>query len=128
MSPLCAPKSNASKRGSGCQQVVSFIVSEHSMFVSRPKRFTTACAAVALAAIALFTSNATVTAQTAPTILYACYVPLTGTVYRIKEANLKPSCTSPSHIEFSWDPRGGPAGSTGPQGIIGPTGPQGAAG
>jgi hypothetical protein len=37
-----------------------------------------------------------------PSVFHACYVPLTGTVYRIKETNLKPACTSPSHVEFSW--------------------------
>src|SRR5687767_5696888 len=39
-------------------------------------------------AIALLVSAAPLAAQTAPTLYFACYVPLTGTVYRIKEANL----------------------------------------
>ena len=38
----------------------------------------------------------------APAVFHACFVPLTGTVYRIKETNLKPACTSTSHVEFSW--------------------------
>jgi hypothetical protein len=65
-------------------------------------------------------------AQTAPTIYYACYVPLTGTVYRIKDTNLKTACTT-GHVEFSWSPSGliGPVGPQGPTGNAGPTGPQG---
>lgn len=44
-------------------------------------------------------------AQTAtPTakVMHACYVPLTGTVYRIKETGLRTACSSSSHVEFSW--------------------------
>ncbi len=37
-----------------------------------------------------------------PTVLYACYVPSVGAVYRIKEAGLPDSCVEPTHIEFSW--------------------------
>ncbi|HEX5972971.1 MAG TPA: hypothetical protein VFY85_13650, partial [Gemmatimonadaceae bacterium] len=33
---------------------------------------------------------------------HACYVPLTGTVYRIKEDGLRTACSSTSHIEFQW--------------------------
>jgi hypothetical protein len=40
-------------------------------------------------------------AQTARTF-HACYVPLTGTIYRIKEADVRQSCSSASHVEFSW--------------------------
>jgi hypothetical protein len=36
-----------------------------------------------------------------PATYFACYVPLTGTVYRIKEGNLKTACTT-GHVEFSW--------------------------
>ena len=44
------------------------------------------------------------TAQSAPTpaVIHACYVPLTGTVYRIKEDGLRTTCSSTSHIEFQW--------------------------
>src|SRR5688572_11861717 len=89
------------------------------------------CARVLMASAVLLTLPAATTpvgAQTAPALYYACYVPLTGTVYRIKEPNLKPACTSTAHIEFSWDPRGGPAGPTGPQGPTGNVGPAGATG
>ncbi|MGH7618878.1 MAG: tail fiber protein, partial [Gemmatimonadaceae bacterium] len=77
------------------------------------------------------------------------YVPLTGTTYRISPdgsiPNLRPTCSSPSHVSFSWNQVGpagapgangangangatGPTGPQGPQGPIGPAGPQGATG
>src|SRR5512142_2544633 len=37
----------------------------------------------------------------AQTVHYACYVPLTGTVYKIKELNTKAACST-GHVEFSW--------------------------
>ncbi len=40
-------------------------------------------------------------AQSAPNVYHACYVPLTGTVYRIQEPGLKQACTTP-HVAFSW--------------------------
>ena len=89
----------------------------------------------------------------AQSTLYACYVPETGTVYRIKTAGLSDECLGPTsgpnvHVEFSWNevgppgPQGaageagpagpageagpvGPAGEDGPAGPQGPTGPQG---
>lgn len=61
----------------------------------------------------------------APKILYACYVPLTGSVYRIKEPGLKDTCTSLAHVLFQWTDADGMAGSPGPQGPAGPTGPKG---
>ena len=39
---------------------------------------------------------------TPPKVLYACYVPLTGTVYRIKEVDVRQTCASTTHVEFSW--------------------------
>jgi hypothetical protein len=42
-----------------------------------------------------------VAAQT-PKVFYACYVPGTATVYRVRETGLKQSCTASSHVEFSW--------------------------
>jgi hypothetical protein len=64
------------------------------------------------------------------TTIYACYVPSSGTVYRIKAPGLKDACNSPQHVEFSWNESGaqGPAGPAGPTGATGPAGPQGPAG
>ena len=41
-------------------------------------------------------------AQTTPKVYFACYVPLTGTVYRVNEPDVKPACTSATHVPFSW--------------------------
>jgi hypothetical protein len=35
-------------------------------------------------------------------VLYACYVPPTGLVYRIKGPDLPTTCLSENHVEFSW--------------------------
>ena len=34
--------------------------------------------------------------------LFACYVPSSGVVYRIKEPGLRDECTGKKHVEFSW--------------------------
>jgi hypothetical protein len=81
-----------------------------------------------LASAALFATPSAVSAQAAPpAILYACYVPGSGTVYRIKETDVKQTCSSTLHIEFSWNQQG-PTGPQGPQGIQGPAGPAGPTG
>ena len=80
-----------------------------------------ACAAVAAAPSTASSQNAP------PAIIYACYVPTSGTVYRIKETDLRETCTSPHHVEFNWNQQG-PVGPQGPQGIPGPTGATGAKG
>lgn len=44
-------------------------------------------------------------AQPQPKVFYACYVPGSGVVYRIKEPNLPTECSQKGpqpHIEFSW--------------------------
>src|SRR3990167_7205304 len=72
--------------------------------------------------------------------LYFCYLPRSGTVYRIKETGLPRSFDRPAQ-EFSWTvpappsppekgPQGdkgdaGPAGPPGPVGALGPEGPAG---
>src|SRR5580693_7181500 len=53
------------------------------------------------AGVALLVGATAVAAQ-APTVYYACYVPLTGTVYRIQTPDTKPACTSAAHVQFSW--------------------------
>jgi len=59
--------------------------------------------------------------------LHACYVPVTGLVYRVQTPGTPSACRQPSHVPFSWDAAGepGPAGGAGPAGAMGPTGPQG---
>ncbi len=71
--------------------------------------------------------------STQPPLYSACYVPGSGIVYRIKYPGGKDSCSSPQHLEFSWNAQGpegmiGPAGPIGPMGPMGPMGPVGAVG
>ncbi len=69
----------------------------------------------------------------------ACYVPASGTVYRIGAAGLPETCLARTHVRFSWNTLGqvgakgetgavGPTGPVGPAGAVGPQGPPGAAG
>ena len=98
-----------------------------------------------LALTALTASAPALRAQTTtpdPNVIYACYVPMSGTVYRIKTADTKQTCSSSTHVMFFFNqtgpqglqgpagPKGetGSAGATGPQGPAGPTGPQGPSG
>ncbi len=37
-----------------------------------------------------------------PALLYACYVPQVGAVYRIKTAGLPSGCVESGHVEFNW--------------------------
>lgn len=97
---------------------------------------------VAFSAVALVAGSAPLAAQTTTTsseLMYACYVPMTGTVYRIKAPGAPSDCTKPKsssanghseHIQFVFNATGpmGPAGPQGPQGEVGPAGPAGAVG
>lgn len=69
-------------------------------------------------------------AQSSPPVLYACYAPNSGSVYRIKEPNTPAECSSKQHVEFSWNHGGpqGPHGPVGPEGLQGPQGSQGPVG
>lgn len=60
-------------------------------------------------------------------VLYACYVPNSGTVYRIKQSDTKQKCSSDQHVEFSWNSTG-PAGAPGLKGEKGDAGLQGVSG
>lgn len=53
-----------------------------------------------------------------PNVIWACFVPVSGTVYRIKTADTKESCSSPKHVMFSFN-QTGPAGAQGPAGAAG---------
>jgi hypothetical protein len=69
----------------------------------------------------------TTTSASAQATLTGCYVPNSGTVYRIKAEGLPDACRGKSHVEFTWSLQGpqGPAGPAGPTGPQGPTGPAG---
>lgn len=41
-------------------------------------------------------------------VLFACYVPGSGVVYRIKEPGLHDACTGRTHVEFSWTAEAAP--------------------
>jgi hypothetical protein len=80
----------------------------------------------ALVALLMIGGAGAAQAQEAPpaSTLHACYIPDTGTVYRIMTQGTPPRCRSAGHVEFSWtDP--GPAGPAGPAGDAGPTGATG---
>ena len=64
-------------------------------------RLSLRAAAVGLAALV---APAALRAQTttAPKVFYACYVPSSGSVYRIKEVDLKQECAKSNHVQFSW--------------------------
>jgi hypothetical protein len=91
--------------------------------------------AVALAALLMIVGGGAAQAQEEPpaTTLHACYMPDTGTVYRILTQGTPPKCRSNKHVQFSWTDPGpagtaGPAGADGPKGAPGPDGEAGAAG
>ena len=50
----------------------------------------------------------------------ACYVPSSGTVYRIKTADTPSACTKSTHVQFSWNHQGpvGPQGPKGDPGVV----------
>jgi hypothetical protein len=41
-------------------------------------------------------------AQAGTTTYFACYVPGSGTIYRIKSANTPAACKKSTHVEFQW--------------------------
>ena len=61
-------------------------------------------AVAALSAVAAAVPSRAAQAQTTttPKVFYACYVPSSGTTYRIKEVDLKQECSKSSHVQFSW--------------------------
>ncbi len=86
---------------------------------------------VAALAFLLFVPD---TAQAQGLVLFACYVPNSGVVYRVnppgspgQSADLKDACTGKKHVLFSWNEVGpaGPAGADGADGDKGDKGDQG---
>lgn len=100
------------------------------------KYLVTTAAALTLLATA---TDAHAQSATPADSLHACFVPSTGTVYRIRAPGLLGACIRPEHVGFSWNAQGpagargevgpaGPAGAPGPAGAAGPAGPRGDAG
>lgn len=92
-----------------------------------------ALGAIALVAIAAATPGAaraqqatTATAPAQPDTIWACYVPTSGTMYRIKVADTKDDCVG-NAIAFSWNAKG-IKGDKGDKGDTGPQGPPGTGG
>ena len=90
-----------------------------------------------LALVAISTLAPGARAQTAPNVnavdpnvIYACYVPTSGTVYRISTTDTREECAAKAHVPFWFNQTGpaGPQGLTGPQGAAGPAGPTGPTG
>lgn len=90
-----------------------------------PRRDAARVLGTALAALCI--SAGTAAAQSTTDVMWACYVPNSGTVYRVRTTDTKENCASHVHVLFSWNGAGapGPQGPAGPQGEPGPTGPQG---
>jgi len=84
--------------------------------IKRSARWVIAAALIVLAA-ALAPSF--LSAQSSSATYAACYVPRSGTVYRIKAPNTPSACTKKDHVEFSWTEAGmpGPRGPAGPRGF-----------
>ena len=90
----------------------------------------------ALAALAALTPLALAAAPAAraqttppvpPPVIDACYVPASGTIYRVNAAGAPANCLSPTHVRFTWNQQGlkGDKGDTGAKGEMGATGPKG---
>src|SRR3954464_7059791 len=85
-----------------------------------------------LAIPAVASAQATTATTVVPDTVHACYIPTTGTIYRIKATGLPTTCAASRHIEFWWiagsDAGTGPAGASGVAGATGAAGPTGAVG
>jgi trimeric autotransporter adhesin len=59
------------------------------------------CCLVAAGLLLLWTPQG-MGAQSTPKVFFACYVPGSGAVYRIREPGLRTQCWAQSHMQFSW--------------------------
>ncbi len=89
----------------------------------------------AMALLVIHASSSPLHAQVvAPTMITTCWVPASGTLYRIDPAGLiaglPKNCLTPIHQQLSWNQQGlaGPQGIKGDKGDKGDTGPVGATG
>ncbi len=87
-------------------------------------------AVIALATTALARPVRAQLTQDAPApTMWACYVPVTGTVYRVRTEDTRPDCAAKQHVLFGFSVGAkGEPGPQGPQGLQGPPGAQGASG
>ncbi len=90
-------------------------------------------AVTAVLALQLFAARPGASQIAQSDTLYGCYVPSSGTMYRIKVPNAPNACVASSHLLFSFNAKGasgaaGPTGATGPVGPTGSTGPAGSSG
>jgi hypothetical protein len=85
---------------------------------------------LAAAALVVLLPRGAAAQSSAPRTLHACYVPVSGVVYRIKAPGLPQECFTSRHVQFTWVDQGapGPAGPAGPPGADGAAGPPGPAG
>jgi hypothetical protein len=65
-------------------------------------RFTLSLRAAVFGLAALVAPAALRAQTTTSKVFYACYVPSSGSVYRIKEADLMQECSKSTHVQFSW--------------------------
>ena len=95
------------------------------------KMFSRIAAASLLTVVIAAAAPAAANAQQAAAddTIRACYVPASGTIYRIGVAGGPTACHA-NHIEMKWNVAGpaGPQGEAGPAGAKGDTGPAGAQG
>lgn len=97
--------------------------------IARPSRTTMPALLGCITVTALLATSSPLGAH-AQSVLSACYVPKSGTLYRIDAPGAPPSCAKANHVAFSWNEQGiqGPEGPVGPQGDSGPPGSPGTVG
>ncbi|MCC6430438.1 MAG: collagen-like protein [Gemmatimonadaceae bacterium] len=97
-----------------------------------PKGLTRAVALLLLSAVAtpLMAQKDKKASHDDDDIVVACYVPRSGTMYRIGTDDTRDRCASREHVRFSFSTTGpsGPTGPTGAAGAVSPIGPQGPVG
>lgn len=99
---------------------------EAIMWMATVRLGTAAVAIALLLAAAAFPATAQIVVSSGhlPDVIHACYVPNSGTIYRIGTADTKETCSSPKHVAFSWSQQGA-QGEKGEQGEKGDQGEKG---
>jgi len=84
-----------------------------------PRRRGPFASTLAAAAAALSVTLGGAPSAGAQTVFHACYVPASGTVYRIKAPSTPQNCLQPTHVAFSWtDGAGGGGGGVSSHGAL----------